>query len=241
MKTRWLAALLALLVLAGAPAKADWTAPDANLSKYQDEYGEASEGYKRIRYGAEGAQIAEIKEKLATLGFFGNRISNNYYRTLETAIQVFAGQLRIGGDGSEITPLMQAMLADSANLPRAISPAIDVFEYSWEPNGTSYTAYTYARVTRSSVVQDTKVGFSGKIVAAHSSGNSYTYAIQMENDPAKLVYTTYQPLPRTTVFQQGDEVSVFGTTQGEQSMGYDGMTEQAVLVNADRIGFAPGS
>lgn len=238
MKKRWLAAILTLLLWIAASASAEWTAPDANLALYQERYGEASEGYKRIRYGAEGDNIAAIKEALSELGFFPYRISNNYYRTLEAAVRIFAGQLRIGGDGSEITPLMQAMLADSANLPRAVSPLIDVYEYSWEPNANTYTPYTYARVTRSSVVQGVKVGLSGKVVAIHGTGGTYTYAIEMENDPEKTVYATYQPLPRTTVFQPGDEVTLFGTTQGEQSFAYAGMAGSAVTIAADRIGYA---
>lgn len=236
MKKRWFALLLAVCLLPIGAALADWSAPDANLSYYEGLYGEASESYRRIRYGNEGETVAEIKQKLMDLGYFANKIGNTYHRTLETAIRVFAGQLRLGGDGQEVTPLMQAMLADSANLPQAISPAIDVSAYSWEEN-TTFTAYTYARVTRTSVQQDTSVGFSGRITTVVDGGDTFHYVVEMESDPEKVVYVSYQPLPRTTRFQLGDEVTVFGVTQGLQTLTFTGMTAEQLLVKADRIGY----
>lgn len=226
-------------VLAAGVAWADWTGPEANLAAYEKEYGEASEAYKLIKYGAESEAVGKIKEILSDLGYFGNRLSNNYYRTLETAVRVFAGQLRIGGDGSEITPLMQAMLADPGNMPRAISPAIDVYAYSWEPTGNTYDAYTYSRITRKGVQEDAMVGFSGRIAFSTSDGGVHYYAVEMEEDAEKLVYVSYAPLPRTTVFQTGDSVAVFGVTKGLQSLSYEGMEEEVLLVTADRVGYSP--
>lgn len=238
-KTKKAALLLALLLLLQAPALADWTAPDANLAHYQETYGEASELYTRIRYNAQGSEVADIKQKLTELGFFAQRITENYYRTLETAVRVFATQLRIGGDGSEVTPLMQAMLADAASMPRAISPAIDHFTYGWEANSTSYAAYTYQQLTRSSVSPGTKVGFQGSITAAQNDGGVWHYTIAMENNPERTLHVTYQPLPRTTVFQTGDAVAVFGVAQGAQSAPIEGMETPALTVAADRVGYAP--
>lgn len=238
-KTKTAALLLAILMLTTITAHADWTTPEANLAHYQELYGEASEGYTRIRYNAQGPEVADIKQKLTELGFFAQRVTENYYRTLETSVRVFATQLRIGGDGSEVTPLMQAMLADTANMPHAISPAIDHFTYGWEANSTSYTAYTYQQLTRSSVTQGTRVGFQGKITAAKSSGGVWHYAITMENTPERVLYVTYQPLPRTTVFQSGDTVTVFGVTDGDQASPIEGMETPALTVAADRIGYAP--
>lgn len=231
----WL--LLALLLLSGQ-ALADWTAEDANVERYTQQYGAASEQYKRIRFNAEGERIVEIKEALASLGYFPYRISDNYYRTLEVAVRVFAGQMRIGGDGSEITPLMQAMLADSAAMPKAVSPLIDVSAYAWESSGNHNTWYTYARLTRSSVLTDTQVGFVGTVALCAVDGGQYRYVIVMEKDTEKAIYVTYQPLPRTTVFQEGDSVIVFGTTRGEDSFAQAGMSKTALHVQADRIGYA---
>lgn len=239
IKRKTAAALLAIMILTTATALADWTAPDANLARYQDLYGEASEDYTRIRYNAQGPEVADIKQKLTELGFFAQRITENYYRTLETSVRVFATQLRIGGDGSEVTPLMQAMLADSTNMPQAISPAIDHFTYGWEANSASYAAYTYQQITRSSVTPGTKVGFQGKITAAESSGGVWHYTLSMENTPEKVLYVIYQPLPRTTVFQPGDTVAVFGVTEGAQSSTLASMDTPALTVTADRIGYAP--
>lgn len=242
MNTKRLAAVLAaLLALAAAiPAVADWSGAQDNLSKYEALYGGDAEGYKAIRYNAQSSQVSKVKEALAQLGFFPYKISDNYYRSLEASIRVFAGQMRIGGDGSEITPLMQAMLADSANLPKAISPVIDVSEYSWEPDSssTSFTPYSYQRLNRTSVQNGTKVGFQGRIVASVYSGAVCYYAVQLDSSDAdSRVYVTYEPLPQTTVFQTGDQVAVFGTTAGSQGLGYEGMQEAALNVRADRVGY----
>lgn len=242
MKTRRFAAVLAaLLALAVAiPVVADWSGAQDNLPKYESLYGADAEGYKAIRYNAQSSQVSKIKEALAQLGFFPYKVSDNYYRSLESSIRVFAGQMRIGGDGSEITPLMQAMLADGANLPKAISPVIDVSEYSWEPDtsSTTFTPYTYQRLNRTSVQSGTKVGFQGRIVASVYSGAVCYYAVQLGSDVENRVYVTYEPLPQTTVFQTGDEVAVFGTTAGSQSLGYEGMQDSALNIRADRVGYA---
>ncbi len=238
MTKRVMAVLLAAALLLGGAALADFTSPTANLTQYQAQYGEASAAYKTIKYGESGARITALKEALSGLGYFANRASENYYKTLEIAIRVFCQQMRIGGDGQSITPLAQAMLADAANMPRALSPALDIFAYSWEPNGTDYTPYTYARVTRTGVRTDTKVGFTGKIVITAANGATQYCLVQMEDDPAKIVYVSYQPLPHTTVFQAGDSIAVFGVTQGQQALSYSGMQAIALLVKADRVGYA---
>lgn len=228
-----------LLGLAAAPALADWTPPEANLAHYRAEYGDAAENYRTIRYNASGQEITEIKEALTGLGFFAQRVTDKYLRTLETAVRVFAGQLRIGGNGSEITPLMQAMLKDAENMPRAISPAIDHFQYGWEQSTSSYAPYTYQRLTRSSVLTNTQVGFTGRIDRAVRTGGDFAYSIVMEGDPDQVVYVTYAPLPRTTMFQSGDVVAVFGVTQGEGSLPHTGMETPLLTIAADRIGYAP--
>lgn len=238
MRKQWLAALLAAILLLSGTALADWTAPDANLYDYEDRYGEASEEYKTIQYGDESETIGKIKETLSLFGYFANRTSNTYYRSLQTAIQVLQTQLRIGsGDGREITPLIQAIIADVSNMERAISPAIDTSAYSWEES-TTYTAYTYTRLMRGSVRTDTMVGFTGEIMLSAPDGKGYHYAVRMEDDPEKMIYVAYEPLPRTTVFQPGDIVSVFGVTQDEQTLSHEGMDEPALMVKADRIGYA---
>lgn len=239
IKTRSLFAVFIAIAVFSGVALADWTPPNANLTYYQSAYGEASEEYTRIRYGASGPQITAIKEALAGLGFFPYRITENYYRTLESAVRVFAGQLRIGGDGSEITPLMQAMLADAANMPRAVSPAIDHFAYGWEPSNSSYTPYTFSRLSRSGVAQNTRVGFQGTIQAYHLDAGTYTYAVAVDGNAESIVYVQYEPLPRTTVYQVGDSVAVFGTTDGTRALSYDGMDAEALVVSAAQVGYAP--
>lgn len=239
MKIKWLPLLLAAaLALSATAAIADWTEADANLAYYERLYGEASEAYKTLKYGNESDAIGQIKETLSLLGYFPGRMSNTYYRSLETAVRVLATQLRIGGDGREITPLLQAIIADTANLPRALVQAIDVTAYSWEESKSAYTAYTFARLSRSGVRTDTNVGFAGEILLSVFDAKGYHYAVQMEDDPEKIVYVTYNPPARTTVFQPGDRVSVFGVTKGEQSLTHDGMEKPALLVSADRIGYA---
>lgn len=241
MKNRvWALCLTLCLALTSACyALADWSAPTAQLDAYTAAYGDAAEGYKVIRYGAESAQVATVKAALATLGYFPFSTSNNYNRSLERAARLFATQMRIGGDGREITPLMQAMLADAANLPPAISPVVNTANYTSDSESGGYIPYTYARITRTSVQQDVSVGFDGTISAWILIGNTHYYAVQMDNDPQKVLYVAYQPLPRTTVFQPGDSVSVLGVTQGLQSYPYPGMADAALTVAADRIGYTP--
>lgn len=237
MKKRIAAALIAVLIAVCATSLADWTAPEANLADFEARYGEQAARYKLIRYGEKGAKITELKDALANLGYFGHRNSENYYRTLAVAVRVFCAQMRIGGDGQSITPLVQAMIADAANMPKAISPGIDVFAYAYEPNGTDYTPYTYARLTRAAQRGRTQVGFSGKIVSTASAGGAQYCAVEMEQDPAMVVYVVYTPKPRTTVFQAGDTVSVFGFTAGEQSFPYPNMAASATTVSADKVGY----
>jgi hypothetical protein len=237
MRIKPICFLLVALLLLSSAALADWTAPDANLAQYTDVYAEVVEGYRLIKYGATGTHIATLKESLATLGYFPYRASENYYRTLETAIRLFTQQMRLGGDGQTITPLMQAMIADASHLPKALCPVLDLSSYSWQEEDTGFTAYTYARLTRTSVLEDTQVGFFGKITVAEKSGETYYYTIALEDDAQKHVYVAYQPLPRTTVYQAGDAVAVFGTTQGEQALPYPGMDTAALYIKADRIGY----
>lgn len=240
--TRRLRQVLALVLIgcltAGA-AGADWTSPTANATAYEAQYAEAAEAYKSIRYGAESARVAAVKEALATLGYFPYQPNNNYNRTLQRALRLFVTQMRIGGDGEEITPLMQAMLEDADSLPRAISPAISLSEYTSDTDASGYTPYTFTRLSRSGVQQSTKVGFQGRIVGWAVSANVYHYVVEMDDNPERHVYVRYEPLPRTTVYQPGDLVAVFGVTQGEQSLPHDGMDTPALLVHADRVGYAP--
>lgn len=241
MKKRAWAFCLAfcLAVTSGWAALADWSSSTARLADYTAVYGDAAESYKAIRYGAESAQVAAVKTSLSSLGYFPFAISNNYNRSLERAARLFATQMRIGGDGREITPLMQAMLADAANLPPAISPVINTTPYTSDPDSGGYVPYTYARVSRTNVREDTHIGFDGTITAWTREGDTCRYAVQMENDPQKVLYVTYRPLPRTTVFQPGDRVSVLGVTQGLASYPYPGMTNEALTVAADRVGYTP--
>lgn len=236
MTRKLFAALLATAMLCGAAA-ADWTAPDANLIPYAEKYAEAASEYRRLEYGATGSRIVEIKNALNALGYFPFRASEAYSRSLEVAMRLFYQQMRLGGDGRIITPLAQAMLLGGDTMPKAIAPAIDLSVYSWEPNGSAFTPYTYARVTRTSVREDVQVGFSGTLVAVAKSGGTYFYAVQMEDRAERIVYVSYTPLPRTTQFQTGDAVTVFGVTQGLATPGFDGMQTEALLVRADQVGY----
>ena len=240
MRKRWIGMALAVWLAVGTPMPVwAWgTSETENLARYEAEYGEAAEGYKRIRYGATSAQVEEIKQALADLGYFANRVNQSYYRTLEIAVRVFCRQLHIGGDGQTITPLVQAMLDDPAGLPRAVSPAIDVYLYSEEKEEAQYVAYTYARLTRNNTLNQVAVTFCGVIEQAMNQGSAQVLTLQMESDAEKRVYVQYEPLPRTTRFQAGDKVTVFGVTQGLQAMPYPGMDAERLLVRADRVGYA---
>lgn len=231
--------LFLALALLSVPALGDYTAADANLTMYEERYGEASAAYRRIAYQDEGSRVADAQEKLASLGFYANTVNGRYGIMMETAVRVFCQQLRIGGDGREITPLMLAMLADTGNMPKALSPAINIFDYSYEQDSTQYVAYAYDRLTRASVAAGTKVSFSGQVTAVVSEGDRQTLRLQMEDSAEKIVYLTYEPLPRTTRFQAGDQVTVFGATQGTRALAYDGMETEQLVVAADRIGYAP--
>ena len=237
MVKRACAALVALLLLIGC-AYADWSAPDLNLEKYTEKYAETIAKYKRLQYGASTPQVASLKEALAKLGFFPYLISENYYRTLETAIRLFVQQMRLDGDGREITPLVQAMILDTGKMPAAIVPVIDVLPYSGPGNDTNFAPYTYAQISRNSVLSGAQVSFRGKITAKAKSGGESYYAVQMEGDPAKRVYVAYQSPQHTTLFQPGDDVLVFGVTQGRQSLPQPGMEEEALFVKADRVGYS---
>lgn len=241
MRKRWICLILGLWLAAGVavPAWAWGRSETDNLAKYEAIYGEAAKEYKRIRYGATNAQVEKVKQALTDLGFFTNRVNQSYYRTLEIAVRVFCQQLHLGGDGQTITPLVQAMLADPAGLPRAVSPAIDVYRYSESKEETQYVAYTYARLTRNNTLNQVPVAFIGTVAQAVEQGEAQVLAVQMENDADKRVYVRYEPLPRTTRFQAGDKVTVFGVTQGLQTLPYQGMGAECLLVQADRVGYAP--
>lgn len=234
---RWMAALLCLCLLP-AIAAADWTSPSANATAYEAQYGEAAEAYKAVRYGTESARVSDAKAALASLGYYPHSPNNNYNRTFQRALRLFLTQMRIGGDGEELTPLVQAMLADAANLPRALSPAINTSEYTADAETSGFTAYTFTRLSRSGVQQDTKVGFQGIIVGWSLDASVCHYVLEMGENPERRVYVRYTQLPRTTVFQPGDSVMVFGVTQGEQALPYEGMETPALLVQAERIGYA---
>jgi len=229
--------VIAAMCLIGT-ACAAWSAEDANLAHYESIYGQATAKYQRIKYGANGNNIQAIKEQLASLGFFANRINQSYFRTLEIASRVFCQQMRIGGDGSEISPLMQAMLADAANLPRAICPGIDIYGYSRDTNTTQYVPYTYAYLIRANTRQDVKVGFVGHVDAVYEMQGTQVLSLRLDADVEKQVYVTYTPLPRTTRFQAGDDVSVFGVTQGLQVFSYPGMEAEKLTIRADQVGYA---
>jgi len=241
MRKRWgsLSLALWLALCPVLPALAWGASETAHLAQYEAAYGEAASAYRRIRYGAENAQVQKVKQALEDLGYFANRVNQSYYRTLEIAVRVFCQQLQIGGDGREITPLVQAMLADPAGLPRAISPAIDVYVYSEEKEEAQYVAYTYARLMRGNTLNQVRVTFIGVVGQVVHQGEAQVLALRMENDAEKQVYVRYEPLPRTTRFQVGDKVTVFGTTQGLQALPNVGMDAERLLVSADRVGYAP--
>lgn len=242
IKVRRLTLALALWLALSAlvPSAAAWgISPDANLASYEASYGAEAANYKRIVYGASSADVQRLKAALTELGFFTNQVNRNYYRTLEIAARVFCQQLHLGGDGRVITPLMQAMLADVPNMPQAIAPAVDIYQYSEEKDGSQYTAYTYARLMRNNTIEQVRVGFTGTVQQIASQGEAQALVLQMENDAEKLVYVLHQPLPRTTRFQVGDKVTVLGMTQGLQSLSHSGMSAQRLLVQADRVGYAP--
>ncbi|MCL1963436.1 MAG: hypothetical protein FWF69_00025 [Firmicutes bacterium] len=238
MTRRICAALAALfLFLFLGVAHADWTAPDQNLEKYTQAYTEAAAGYKLLKYGASTQQVARLKTALAALGFFPYTISENYYHTLETAVRLFAQQMRVGGDGREITPLLQAMILDTDNMPRARVPVVNTAPYAMPEGSSTFTPYTYARLTRASVALDTQVGFPGRIAAKAQNGDTIYYVVRMEDSPDKIVYVAYQPIPHTTVFQAGDAVTVLGITRGKQALPYPGMEAEVLVVEAERVGY----
>lgn len=241
MRKRWIGLALALCLAFGAALSAfAWgTSETENLAKYEAAYGEAASAYKRIRYGATSDQVEKAKQALEDLGYFANKVNQSYYRTLEIAVRVFCQQLHLGGDGREITPLVQAMLADPAGLPRAVSSAIDVYLYSEEQEEAQYVTFSYAQLMRNNTQNQTQVTFTGVVEQTVNQGEEQILMLQMENDSEKRVYVRYVPLPRTTRFQVGDKVAVFGMTQGLQALPYQDMDAECLLVQADRVGYAP--
>ncbi|GHU78320.1 hypothetical protein AGMMS49992_28720 [Clostridia bacterium] len=231
--------ILALLLSLLMPtlAAADWSASDANLALYEERYSSTVTDFKRIRYGAESNAVQTVKQQLHELGFFENRINTSFFRTLEIAARVFCQQMRIGTDGREVTPLMQAMLADSASLERAVSPAINIYTYSSTRDETKYLPFTYAQLQRTNVQKQSHVGLTGTVTHVANEGSVQYMAVVMEDRADRVIYLVYQPLPRTTRFQAGDSVSVFGVTQGMQSLPYEGMLEEQLVVQADRVGY----
>jgi len=236
MMKRIIAVLIIILVFTGSVA-ADWSSPTDNKEYYTQKYGKAAQSYARIRYGAKSDAVQRIKEQLNSLGYFDSRIDQNYGRTLEKASRVFCQQLRISGGGEEISALMQAMLSDPQNIPRAISPGINIYNYSRDGDQTAYTPYTFARLSRTNVRSQAQVGFQGQITSLTNEGSIQYIALRMEDNADRIVYIIYQPLPRTTRFQQGDRVAVFGVTQGIQSFSYASMRTQRLTVKADRVGY----
>ncbi|MDR2657108.1 MAG: hypothetical protein LBB86_04705 [Oscillospiraceae bacterium] len=226
----------AVVIVPPGITAADWSAPTANLAAYEAQYADVMTDYKRIRYGTESETVQRVKQQLRDLGFFDNRINTSYFRTLEIATRVFCQQMRIGGDGREITPLMQAMLADPST-QRAVSPGINIYTYSSTHDETKFLTYTYAQLQRPNTQRDASVGFTGTITYVSNEGSIQYMAMTMEGRSDWIIYLVYQPLPRTTRFQAGDAVAVFGVTQGSQSMPYDGMAEERLTVQADRIGY----
>ncbi|GHU70291.1 hypothetical protein FACS1894184_15540 [Clostridia bacterium] len=233
-----LATLLILIILTISPglAAADWSAPTANLALYEERYADAVSEYKRIRYGTENDTVQRIKQQLNELGFFDNRINTSYFRTLEIATRVFCQQMRIGVDGRDITPLMQAMLADPTT-QRAVSPGINIYTYSSTRDETKFLTFTYAQLQRPNTLQGASVGFTGTVKYVSNEGSIQYMAMTMEDRPDRIVYIVYLPLPRTTRFQVGDTVAVFGVTQGLQSLPYDGMRDEQLVVQAERVGY----
>ncbi|MDR1569952.1 MAG: hypothetical protein LBS72_05635 [Oscillospiraceae bacterium] len=238
-QTLFVCALICLILVSigGSAARADWSAADENLTRYAEKYSEAAENYTKLRYGANNETIQRIKQQLHDLGYFDNRIDQNYGRTLEKASRVFCQQLRIGGGGEEISALMQAMLSDPQNMPYAISPGINIYNYSRYGDQSAYTPYTFAQLSRSNVRTQTQVGFTGRIGAVFNEGSVQYISLRMEDNADYTVYVVYQPLPRTTRFQVGDRVAVFGETQGTQSLAYEQMGSERLLVRADRVGY----
>lgn len=239
MKRRFATATLAIMMaitLVPLAALADWSAPEANLAALEEQYAQAIPDYKRIRYGAESDDVQRVKQQLRDLGFFDNRINTSYFRTLEIAARVFCQQARIGGDGREITPLMQAMLADPS-AQRAVSPGINIYTYSSTRDETKFLTFTFAQLQRPNTRIDASVGIRGRVVGVSNEGSIQYMSMMMEDRADRIVYIVYQPLPRTTRFQAGDAVAVFGVTQGMQSLPYDGMREEQLLIQADRVGY----
>lgn len=235
MRKHWVAIGLALaLLLSAAGGHA------LSQAEYEERYAQISAEYGRIRYGDTNEDIIPIKERLKELGYYAYNVNDRFHRTLEIALRVFCQQMGLEGDGRELTPLLQAILRNEPDLPAAISPQIDTSLYSYEPDGMTYTPYTYARLMRESVREQASVGFEGQIVqVAGGVDEPYLYAVQMEEDPEQIVYVSYQPLPRTTAFQAGDRVAVFGVTQGLTAVAQMGTETQRLSVAADRVGFLP--
>ncbi|MDR1598703.1 MAG: hypothetical protein LBS11_02340 [Oscillospiraceae bacterium] len=229
-------AMIAAALIPPRAVLADWSAPTANLAAYEELYAREIQDYKRVRYGMESADVQRIKQQLRDLGFFDNRINTSYFRTLEIAARVFCQQTRIGGDGREITPLMQAMLADPA-AQRAVSPGINIYTYSSTRDETKFLAFTYAQLQRPNTQREASVGVKGKVAGVNNEGSVQYISMVMEDRADRIIYIVYQPLPRTTRFQAGDAVAVFGVTQGPQSLPYDGMREERLVIQADRVGY----
>jgi len=186
--------------------------------------------------------VLRVKEALHELGYFENRMNPTYYRTLEVAARVFAQQMKLGGeskDGAEISPLMQAMLADWQNLPRAVCPNINIYLYSSTGDELQYLPFEWSRLQRSDTREGRSVGLQGVVGQVQDTGSLQLFVLWVGGDAARPVYVTYQPLPRTTRFQAGDKVAVFGVTQGFQAFEALGLDGEAVAVKADRVGYAP--
>ncbi|MDR2505209.1 MAG: hypothetical protein LBD16_03790 [Oscillospiraceae bacterium] len=231
-----LLALAIIVSLFANAALADWSSPSANQALYEAQYAEQIDSFTRLRYGSESAVVKRVKQQLSDLGFFTGRIDENYGKTLVKASAVFCQQMRITGGGNEISQLVQAMLADPSSMPRAISPGINIYEYSRSGDQSAYAPYNYAQMTTKNKQAQANVGFSGSVVNIVNVGSVQYMILKMLTDE-QIVYVTYQPLPRTTRFQVGDTVAVLGETNGFGSLEPEGFAQERLCVTAVRVGY----
>lgn len=233
--TKPLLALILALVMLCASSLADFSELGEMNDYYIEKYTEAAKKYGRLRYGMVDKAVKVVKQQLKDLGYYNNRIDENYGKTLIKASRTFCQQLRIDGGGEGISPLFQAILADKDNVPYAISPAINIYTYSRYGDETVYTPFTFQQVSKAKA--GVSVGINGTIVSVVNQNTKQYYVVRMAGGDSNLVYVEYEPAPRTTRFQAGVRVAVFGKVNGGGSYEYDGMGDTRVVIVGDRVGY----
>lgn len=232
--SRVTAALLLCLLVASALASG-WAQPGANQALYEEKYAEAKADLRAIPRGAANKQVRRFIDALTSLGYYVNRKDIDYGKTLEEAKRVFCLQMGVRDTPDVISPLVQAMLLDAGNMPRAHIQMLDVYDYSYDSTRALFTPYTYGQLSGAKI--NKKVCFVGA-VAGVSRGDAMHYMLRMDGDDTRVVFVRHNRAALTTIFQPGDTVAVLGVYDGVKADARFPANGERPVVLADMIGFA---